>query len=67
MNQQLYNIIVYLKDFNLKLNEMEIKRKEENKLKGRGKKTMHEKLIMCENKKKNFVLERFAVFLHGMN
>ena len=44
-----------------------LKEKKKIKLKGRGKKTMHEKLIMCENKKKNFVLERFAVFLHGMN
>ena len=52
MNQQLYNIIVYLKDFNLKLNEMEIKEKKKIKLKGREKKTMHEKLIMCENKKR---------------
>ena len=42
-----------------------LKEKKKIKLKGRGKKTMHEKLIMCE--KKNFVLERFAVFLHGMN
>ena len=43
-----------------------LKEKKKIKLKGREKKTMHEKLIMCENKKK-FVLERFAVFLHGMN
>ena len=50
MNQQLYNIIVCLKDFNLKLNEMEIKRKEENKIKGKKKKTMDEKFIMCQNK-----------------
>ena len=29
-----------------------LKEKKKIKLKGRGKKTMHEKLIMCENKKK---------------
>ena len=31
---------------------MEIKEKKKIKLKGREKKTMHEKLIMCENKKR---------------
>ena len=41
-----------------------LKEKKKIKLKGRGKKTMHEKLIMCGKK---IVLERFAVFLHGMN
>ena len=36
-----------------------LKEKKKIKLKGRGKKTMHEKLIMCENKKK-FCLEKIC-------
>ena len=51
MNQQLYNIIVYLKDFNLKLNEMEIKRKEENKIKRKGEKDNAWKVNYVRKKK----------------
>ena len=37
-----------------------LKEKKKIKLKGRGKKTMHEKLIMCENKNKNFCLGKIC-------